>query len=120
MSLKTLTGEKAEGTEAVDGLIISVVDSKKGRPREWIELPKTYLKNCMPVEREEIATLDKIEQWEYLKPISKVITQMDNIEVGMLSGANCMKALKPMEIVSSRNDGPYAYRTKLDGVLWDQ
>ena len=40
MSLKTLTGEKAEGTEAVDGLIISVVDSKKGRPREWIRVAK--------------------------------------------------------------------------------
>ena len=56
---------------------------------------------------------DKIEQWEYLKPISKVITQMDNIEVWMLIGANCMKALESMEIISSRNGGPYAYRKKL-------
>ena len=38
---------------------------------------------------------------------------MDNIEVGMLIGANCMKALEPMEIISSRNGGPYTYRTKL-------
>ena len=38
---------------------------------------------------------------------------MDNIEVGMLIGANYIKALEPMEIVSSRNGGPYAYRTKL-------
>ena len=80
---------------------------------EWIELPKAYSKNCLPVEKEEIATLDKIEQWEYLKPISKVITQMDNIDVGVLIGANCMKALEPMEIISSRNGGPYPYRTKL-------
>ena len=32
LSLKTLTGEKSEDTEAVDGLIISAVDPKKGRP----------------------------------------------------------------------------------------
>ena len=67
----------------------------------------------MPAERDEIATPGKIERCEYLKPISKVITQMDNIEVGMLIGANCMKALEPMEIISSRNGGPYTYRTKL-------
>ena len=118
LSLKTLTGEKAKDTEAVDGFIISAVDSKKGRPMEWIELREAYLKNCLPVERQEIATPDKIEQWEHLKPISKVITQMDNIEVGMLIGANCMKALESIEIISSRNGGPYSYRKKLRwGIL---
>ena len=68
---------------------------------------KAYSKNCLPVER------DKIERWEYLKPISKVITQMDNFEVGMLIGVNCMKALEPIDIISSRDGGSYEYRTKL-------
>ena len=80
---------------------------------EWVELPKGYSKNCLPVEKEEIATPEKIIGWEYLKSISKGITQVDNIEVGMLIGANCMKALEPMEIISSRNGGLYAHRTKL-------
>ena len=31
----------------------------------------------------------------------------------MLIGANCMKVLESLEIISSRIDGPYAYRTKL-------
>ena len=31
----------------------------------------------------------------------------------MLIGVNCMKALEPLEIISSRNDGPYAYMKKL-------
>ena len=31
----------------------------------------------------------------------------------MLIGANCMKTLEPLEIISSRIDGPYTYRTKL-------
>ena len=38
---------------------------------------------------------------------------MDNIEVRMLIGANCMKALESIEIISSRNGGLYAYKTKL-------
>ena len=70
-SLKTLTGEKSEDTESVDGLIISAVDCKKGRRNEWLELPKAYSKNCLPVERDEIRTPDKIKRGEYLKVISK-------------------------------------------------
>ena len=31
----------------------------------------------------------------------------------MLTGANCMKALEPMEIIASQGGGPYAYKTNL-------
>ena len=65
------------------------------------------------MEREDIATPNKIKKWDYLKFISREITQQDDIEIGMLIGANCIKALEPLEIISSRNDGPYAQRTKL-------
>ena len=39
-SLETLTDKKSEDTEAIDGLILFGVDSKKGRSMEWIQLPK--------------------------------------------------------------------------------
>ena len=73
LSLKTLTGEKSKYTEAVDGLIISAVDSKKGRPMECIELPNAYSQNCFLVETGNSKT-DKIIRLEYLKPISMGIT----------------------------------------------
>ena len=38
---------------------------------------------------------------------------MNNIGGRMLIGANCIKALEPMEIKYSRNGGLYTYRTKL-------
>ena len=59
LSLKTLTGEKSKYTEAVDGLIISPVDSKKGRPMECIVLPNAYSQNCFLVETEETAKLTR-------------------------------------------------------------
>ena len=71
--MKTLTGEKSKYTEAVDGLIISPVDSKKGRPMECIELPNAYSQNCFLVETGNSKT-DKIIRLEYLKPISMGIT----------------------------------------------
>ena len=33
---------------------------------EWMELSKAYSRNCLPVERDEIATPGNIERWEYL------------------------------------------------------
>ena len=53
------------------------------------------------MEREEIATLNKIKKLDYLKSITRKITQQDDTEIGMLIGANCMKALEPLEIISS-------------------
>ena len=103
LSLKTLTSEK----------LVSGIDLKKNRTNEWIELPRTYSKQYLPVEREEVPTPNKIKKWTYLKSISREITKQDDIEIGILIGVNCMKTLESLKIISSRNDGPYTYRTKL-------
>ena len=58
LSFERLIYEKSGDTEAVDGLIISAVDSKKRKPMEWIKLSKAYSNNCLLVEKEEIAKLD--------------------------------------------------------------
>ena len=71
----------------------------------------------LPVEREEIATPKKIKKWKYLYPITAEITQDNDIEVGMLIGANCMKALEPVEIIASQDGGAYAYKTELDWCI---
>ena len=81
----------------------------------WIELPRAYSKQSLPVERGEIATPNK--KLDYLKSISREITQQGDTELGMLIGANCMKALELLETISSRNDGPYAYSKKLDWCI---
>ena len=70
------------------------------------------------MEREEIATLNKIKTLDYLKSITRKITQQDDTEIGMLIGANCMKALEPLEIISSWNVCPYAYRTTLGWYIF--
>ena len=44
---------------------------------------------------------------------SNGIAQVDNSEVGMLIGTNCVKVMEPMETISSRNRGLYAYRTNV-------
>ena len=48
-----------------------------------------------------------------MQPISNEIVQNDDVHVGLLIGANCMKALESTRILQSQDGGPYAYKTKL-------
>ena len=68
----------------------------------WIKLPRIYTRKHLHVDKKEVATSNKIEEWDYLKTISSEITQND-VEVGVLIGANCMKALEPMKVIASNN-----------------
>ena len=109
LNLKTLNGEISESTTAIEGL--QVAGSKDGSA--WIKLPRVYTRKHLPVDKKDVATPDKIEEWDYLKTISSEITQTDDIEVGLLIGANWMKALEPLKVIAGNNGGPYAYQTCL-------
>ena len=109
LNLKTLTGEKSEETLMVDKLKVAGVNKMNN---DWISLPKVYSKKTLPVEKEEVATPEKVSKWKYLDSIKSEITQTDDIEIGMLIGANCMKAT-PLKIIASKDGGPQAYQTKL-------
>ena len=52
LSLNTLIGEKSEDTMAIHGLIVYGIGLKKTRANDWIELPRAYSKQSLPVERE--------------------------------------------------------------------
>ena len=60
---------------------------------------------------------EKVSKWEYLDSIKSEITQTDDIEIGMLIGASCMKTLEPLKIIPSKDCGPYAYQTKLSWCI---
>ena len=88
LNLNTLNGERYESTTAIEGL--HFVESKDGST--WIKLPRIYTRKHFPVDKKEVATPEKIEEWDYLKTISSKITQSDDVEAGLLIGANCTKA----------------------------
>ena len=109
----SLTAEKSGDTMAIEGLIVSGINLIKTSTSEQIELSRAYSKQSLPAEGEEIATPNKINQSDYFRSINRETVQQDDIEIGMLIGANYIKELESLGIISSRNDGPYAYRTKL-------
>ena len=78
-----------------------------------LALPKLYSRREIPVNKEEIATSRKIREWGYLHPISNEIVHNDDVHVGLLIWANCIKTLEPTRILQSQDGVPYAYKTRL-------
>ena len=109
VTIKTLNGDYKHSTIAVDGLEVTNVDEKKGG---WIKLPRVFSQDDLPAASDEIATADNIQKWEYLR---KIIPKMnfDGEDVQLLIDANCLKALEPLEMITSEGDGPYAFRSRL-------
>ena len=66
----------------------------------------------MPVDKEDIAKPSKLKQWNHLESIVGKMSQREDISIGLLIGTNCTKALEPIDIIPSKNDGPYAFKTK--------
>ena len=101
LKLKTLHGERSESTFAIEGVKVTGMHGDS----IGVALPKLYSRREIPVHKEDIATPSKIKEWEYLQPILNEI-QKDDVYVGLLIGANCMKLLEPTRILQSQDGGP--------------
>ena len=53
-------------------------------------------------------------QWDHLNRIaSELMPYRDDIEVGLLIGTNCPKAIKPREVIPGADHDPYGIKTDL-------
>ena len=110
VTIKTLNGDFKHSTRAIEGLEVSNADWKK---EEWINLPRMFSQNELPTELDEIATRENIKQWKYLHRIISEMKTSGNLDVQLLIVANCLKALEPQEVITSKGDGPYTFRARL-------
>ena len=77
-----------------------------------MDLPKTYTKLDLPLDNADITQPSHLKQWKYLDHITNQFRQEDNLLVGLLSEANCAKALEPLELLQNRNEAPYAFKAR--------
>ena len=110
ITIKTLNGEVTNKTMVVKGLRVI---SGNGDSHDWFELQDTYTKKYLPVDKEDVARPSKLKQWKHLESIVGKISQKEDISVGLWIGANCANALETIDIIPSKNDGTYAFKTKL-------
>ena len=110
VSIKTINVEFKSPSKAIDGLQVSGINDDKDL---WVPLPTTLTRKELPVDNDDITKTGQLKQWKYLEPVVSQLNFGENISVGLLIGANCTKALEPIQVLQGRNRGPYAFRTRL-------
>ena len=109
--IKTLNGDGEVASTVISGLMVA--SDMKGVRQHWFDLPATYTREKLPADVEEMATRDKVVGWEHLKELVEKAPRKSDIEIGLLIGAKCAKALEPQEIIPSKNGGPFTFRSPL-------
>ncbi|XP_066917003.1 uncharacterized protein [Clytia hemisphaerica] len=110
LSINTITSVKSEKCQVASGLRVKGLHAGDG---SWLSLPKCFSKPNIPVDSSEIPTADSIKEWHYLKSIENELPNTTSLKVGILIGANCLKAIEPLKVIPSQDDGPFAFKTKL-------
>ena len=95
----------------VTGLKVS--KNVHGEGIRWLNLLATYTREALAADVEEVLTQEKAKKWKHLKIIADKLPTETNMEIGLLIGANCSKALEPEELPPSKNGGPFFFRTLL-------
>ena len=107
--LRTMNQEKPVQTYSVTGLEVCSLDGD-----DFIALPEVFTQCTIPVKRENIPCEDDVKQWPYLHDIHlKSITA----DVSLLIGVNVPKALEPLRVISSQDEGPYAVLVRLGWIV---
>ena len=85
--------------------------SNEREEKVWVQLPRAYSQEELPVDNKEIATAERLKKWKYLDKLKFVMSVDDKKEVSILVRANCVSALEPKEVISIQNRGPYEFKT---------
>lgn len=109
ITVKTMNNERRQVTEVITGLQVSPVNGN-----DSVSLLKAYTQETIPVGTDEIPSLDIIKSWPHISHLTAQLEPRNpDLQVGLLIGANCPKALEPREVIPSQGAGPFAVKTLL-------
>ena len=107
--LRTMLGSEEIAVSRVEGLVVEKIDQ-----RVQVELPRTYSRDQIPSRRDQIPSPEVAAVWPHLQKIKdKIMPYQESLEIGLLIGCNCPKAIKPKEVILGKGEDPYAVRTLL-------
>ena len=109
LELNTMNGQSLSRAELVKGLKLQSVSEDVE-----VELPETYSKEVIPVDRQLIPRQKTTAAWPHLQDVAERLPEYDeDAPIGLLIGINCPKAIKPLEVVTGEDHQPWAIRTNL-------
>ncbi|XP_064621621.1 uncharacterized protein LOC135484228 [Lineus longissimus] len=95
-------------SKRVDGLVVRGLQESME-----IMLPTSFTRE-IPADDSLIPKVNTVKEWPHLVKVASQLTPyMGNIDIGLLIGSNCMRAIKPIEIAPGELDDPYGVRTAL-------
>lgn len=114
LKLSTVLAEEAVTCEKISGLIVQGFKEETS-----IHLPATYSQGNIPASQGQIPRQETACNWHHLAQIADLLMAFrEYVEVGILIGTNCTRAIKPWEIITSKDDDPYPIRTALEmGII---
>ncbi|XP_043247285.1 uncharacterized protein LOC122394461 [Amphibalanus amphitrite] len=77
-------------------------------------LPTVFAMDKIPASREEICSAEDLQRCPHFQA---VVPDMIDADIGILVGVNVPEALEPIDFIHSRDNGPYAVRTRLGWVV---
>ena len=81
-----------------------------------LTLPPLFTLDRIPVTDADIVQPVDFSGWDYLACTDVTLSNV-NEDAGLLLGNDCGYAMEPIEVVSSRDGGPYAIRTRYGWVI---
>ena len=114
LKLSTVLGEDLVTSKKINDLVVRGINEEIE-----VSLPRTYSRDEIPAKRSQIPRPESVSGWSHLQRIANnLMPYQHNVDVGLLIGANCTKAIKPREVIPGADDDPYAVRTTLGwGVI---
>ena len=114
LEVTTLVSKKVVQTEMVTGLTIRGVNESITP-----ELPRTYGRDDIPIERSLIPRMETVRRWSHLQDVAEQLPPyQEDLDVGLLIGANCSAAMMPKRVVAGKDYEPYALKTAIGwGVI---
>ncbi|XP_028417148.1 uncharacterized protein LOC114543600 [Dendronephthya gigantea] len=108
--LTTMHGTQEIETRVVNGLVAVNYQQEDVS----VDLPRSYERQQILIDRDEIPKPEVAVKHQHLQKISKQLAPyMKNVEVGLLIGLNFPKALRPREVIHGQETEPYAVRSIL-------
>ncbi|KAK3715792.1 hypothetical protein QZH41_001220 [Actinostola sp. cb2023] len=109
LELSTVLARKTITSRKINGLV-----ARGFNETQDIVLPRTYTRELIPAQRDHIPRPETARKWPHLESIADHIMPLrEDIDVAILIGSNCTRAIKPREIIPGQDDDPYGKRTSL-------
>jgi hypothetical protein len=114
LNLSTMLATDTITCNKVSGMVIKGL--KEMNP---IKLPTLYSRQIIPAQRSQIPVPETVSKWDHLQDVAQELLPLDQeTEIGLLIGLNCSRAMRPIQVITGKEDDPYAIRTAVGwGVI---